>query len=41
LPKDKFTEALNHLRNPWDALQLKLSDGRLPIGNNEVEQLMK
>ncbi len=41
LPKDKFAEALNYLRNQWDALQLYLSDGRLPIDNNEVEQLMK
>ncbi len=41
LPKDKFAEALGYLRNQWDALQLYLTDGRLPIDNNEVEQLMK
>ena len=41
LPKDKFAEALGYLRNQWHALQLYLSDGRLPIDNNEVEQLMK
>jgi transposase len=41
LPKDKFAEALGYLRNQWDALQVYLSDGRLPIDNNEVEQLMK
>ena len=41
LPKDKFAEALAYLRNQWDALQLYLGDGRLPIDNNEVEQLMK
>ena len=41
LPKDKFAEALNYLRHQWDALQLYLSDGRLPIDNNDVEQLMK
>ncbi len=41
LPKDKFAAALTYLRNQWDALQLYLSDGRLPIDNNEVEQLMK
>jgi transposase len=41
LPKDKFAEALQYLRNQWDALQLYLSDGRLPIDNNDVEQLMK
>lgn len=41
LPKDKFAEALRYLRNQWDPLQLYLRDGRLPIDNNEVEQLMK
>ncbi len=41
LPKDKFGQALGYLRNHWDALQLYLSDGRLPIDNNQVEQLMK
>jgi len=41
LPKDKFAEALGYLRNHWDELQVYLSDGRLPIDNNETEQLMK
>jgi transposase len=41
LPKDKFAEALGYLRNHWKELQLYLSDGRLPIDNNETEQLMK
>jgi transposase len=41
LPKDKFSEALGYLRNHWEALQVYLSDGRLPIDNNETEQLMK
>jgi len=41
LPKDKFGEALTYLRNQWEALQLYSSDGRLPVDNNEVEQLMK
>jgi transposase len=41
LPKSDFGKALNYLRNHWSALQLYLSDGRLPIDNNEVEQLMK
>jgi transposase len=41
LPKEKFTEALGYLRNQWDALQVHLDDGRLPIDNNETEQLMK
>lgn len=41
LPKEKIAEALGYLRNHWDALRLYLSDGRVPIDNNEVEQLMK
>lgn len=41
LPKEKFAEALGYLRNQWDALQVYLDDGRLPIDNNETEQLMK
>lgn len=41
LLKDKFSEALGYLRNQWDALTVPLTDGRLPIDNNDVEQLMK
>ena len=41
LPKEKFAEPLGYLRNQWDALQVYLSDGRIPIDNNETEQLMK
>ena len=41
LPKEKFAEALGYLRNQWDALQVYLIDGRLPIDNNQTEQLMK
>ncbi len=41
LPKEKFAEALGYLRNQWDALQVYLDHGRLPIDNNETEQLMK
>jgi transposase len=41
LPKEKFAEALGYLRNQWEALQVYLGDGRLPIDNNETEQLMK
>lgn len=41
LPKSKLGEALTYLRNQWDALQLYLTDGVLPIDNNDVEQLMK
>jgi transposase len=41
LPKDKFAEALGYLRNHWNELQVYLGDGRLPIDNNQTEQLMK
>ena len=41
LPSSRFGESLNYLRNHWDALQLYLTDGRMPIDNNDVEQLMK
>lgn len=41
LPKSKLGQAMGYLRNHWEALQVYLSDGRLPIDNNDVEQLMK
>lgn len=41
LPKSKLAEALGYLRNHWDPLRVYLHDGRLPIDNNDVEQLMK
>jgi transposase len=41
LPKSKLGEALRYLRNHWDPLRVYLSDGRLPLDNNDTEQLMK
>jgi transposase len=41
LPKSKLGEALGYLRNHWEQLQTYLSDGRIPMDNNDVEQLMK
>jgi transposase len=41
LPKSKLGEALGYLRNHWAPLQTYVDDGRVPIDNNEVEQLMK
>jgi hypothetical protein len=41
LPKSKFGQALTYLRNHWEPLQLYRTDGRMPIDNNDVEQLMK
>ena len=41
LPKSDLGEALSYIRRHWEALELFVSDGRLPIDNNEVEQLMR
>jgi len=41
LPKSKLGEALGYVHNHWEPLQLYLTDGRMPIDNNDVEQLMK
>ena len=41
LPKSVFAEALGYLRNHRAALRVYLSDGRVPLDNNDVEQLMK
>lgn len=41
LPKSLLGKALNYLNNHWQALQVFVNDGRMPIDNNEVEQLMK
>lgn len=41
LPKSAMGKALTYLKNHWEALQVFVADGRIPIDNNEVEQLMK
>lgn len=41
LPAGKLAQAFNYLRNHWDALNVYLTDGRLPMDNNWVERLMK
>lgn len=41
LPKSDFAEALRYIRNHWQALNVYVQDGRIPIDNNSVEQLMK
>jgi len=38
LPKSKLGKAIGYLRNNWDALKRFLSDGRLPIDNNDAER---
>jgi transposase len=41
LPKSDFAEAVRYIRNHWVALNVFVRDGRIPIDNNDVEQLMK
>jgi transposase len=41
LPKSDFAEALRYVHNHWQALNVFVRDGRIPIDNNLVEQLMK
>jgi transposase len=41
LPKSDFAEAVRYIRNHWAALNMFVRDGRIPIDNNDVEQLMK
>jgi transposase len=41
LPKSPLGQAVGYLRNQWQALSVFLTDGRVPIDNNETEQLMK
>lgn len=41
LPKSDFAEAVRYIRNHWEALTAYVHDGRIPIDNNRVEQLMK
>jgi len=41
LPKSAMGKALTYLNNHWEALNVFVGDGRMPIDNNEVEQLMK
>jgi transposase len=41
LPKSALGKALTYLNNHWEALQVFVTDGRMPIDNNQVEQLMR
>jgi transposase len=41
LPKSDFTEAIRYIRNHWEALNVYVGDGRIPIDNTLIEQLMK
>lgn len=41
LPKSDFGKALQYVRNHFVELKRYLADGRLPMDNNETEQLMR
>ena len=41
LPKSKLGQAIGYLRNNWVALKRFLSDGHLPIDNNEAERALR
>jgi len=41
LPRSALGEALGYLRNQWSALQVYLTDGRLPIDNDQSEQTIR
>jgi transposase len=41
LPKSDLRKALNYLKNHWTELTRYVDDGKLPMDNNECEQLMR
>jgi hypothetical protein len=41
LPKSKLAAAVGYLRNNWEAFKRFLSDGRLPIDNNDAERNLR
>lgn len=41
LPKSDLRKALNYLKNHWTELTRYIDDGKLPMDNNECEQLMR
>jgi hypothetical protein len=41
LPRSGIGEALGYLRNQWSALQVYLSDGRIPVDNDQSEQTIR
>jgi transposase len=41
LPRSAIGEALGYLRNQWTALTVYLSDGRVPIDNDQSEQTIR
>lgn len=41
LPKSAIGEAVGYFRNQWSALRIYLSDGRIPIDNDQSEQIIR
>jgi len=41
LPRSAIGEAIGYLRNQWSALRVYLSDGRIPIDNDQSEQIIR
>ncbi len=41
LPSSKLAGAFTYIRNHWEALNVFVTDGRLPIDNNQGERLMR
>jgi transposase len=41
LPKSAIGQAIGYLRNQWTALRIYLNDGRIPIDNDQSEQIIR
>jgi len=41
LPQSRFGQAVGYLQNQWTSLQRYLGDGRIPIDNNQSEQILR
>ena len=41
LPSSRFGKAVGYMRNQWHVLQRYLTDGQLPIDNNQAEQVIR
>lgn len=41
LPKSAIGQAIGYLKNQWSALQLYLTDGEIPIDNNQSERFIR
>jgi transposase len=41
LPRSRIGEAIGYLRNQWPALRVYLGDGRIPVDNDQSEQIIR